>query len=238
MIIPKLLTGLMPMMLGTHTLRIESGVAAVSGMNPDYLAKIDTNTDLDITQVGPWGLDRSLWVGWAYLWLIADSNDVNSPAVILSPSALGGGLILPSGYDRIRYLPYAVYLEGSSAGMRKQVVTAWHSPCMTMYQDQGPDHEISAGPTNGNWESVSLTDLMPTDARVAHLLVTSEVAYGAGGSVWVRTPNSGDGGFPVKANQETYRPVCVSSNENIEVRTSTAARAKLRVIGYSIQTTY
>lgn len=238
-IIPKLLTGLTPLMLDSHTLRIEAGVAAVAGSNPDCWIEIPGNTQLSILSVGPWGLDRPLWVGWAYLWGIADSTGVLPGACILSPSALGGGLIIPPGYDRIRYLPYAVYIKGSSAGMRLQLVTSWPFPCKTIYQDQGIGHQFSAGPTDGAWQTVNLSLWVPTDARLAHLQVYSEAVSGPGGHVFVRTPGCGDGGFALGPDShQTTRFVAMSSNENIEVRTSPLTEIWLRVVGYETLSTY
>ena len=235
---PKMLFGLTPLMLDTHRLRIEAGVAAVSGPSPDCVVEVPSNTVLDITSVGPWGLDRALWVGWAYLWGIADSSGVLPGACILSPSPLGGGVIIPTGYDRIRYLPYAVYIVGSSAGMRLQLVTSWPAPCSITYQDHGTGHEIVVPPTDGAWVDVSLSDYVPTDARLVYLTIQSEIVAGAGGNVWVRTPGCGDGGLGVLPSQQASRFIAMSSDERVQVRTATAAKARLRILGFETLSTY
>ena len=235
---PKMLFGLTPLMLDSHRLRIEMGVAAVSGPSPDCVVDVPTNSVLDITSVGPWGVDRALWTGWAYLWGLADSTGVLPGACILSPSPLGGGLNIPAGYDRIRYLPYAVYIVGSSAGMRLQLVTAWPFPCAVIYQDQNTAHEILVPSTAGAWVDVSMSDFVPTDARLVYLTIQSEILYGAGGNVWVRTPGCGDGGLAVLPNQQASRFIAMSSDERIQVRTATAAQARLRILGFETLSTY
>lgn len=237
-IIPKLISGLTPLMLDSHTLRFECGIAAVSGFTPSCYIENASNTELSILTIGPWGLDRPLWVGWAYLWGIADSTGILPGALILSSASLGGGVIIPTGYDRLRMLPYAVYIKGSSAGLRLQIVTSWPSPARTQYQDVSTTHEIVVPTTNGAWVDLPLNDLVPDGTRVVELMVYSETVSGAGGNVWLRTGTLGDGGFAVGPEDVRERRVILSSTEVIKIRTSTACRARVRVIAYELFSTY
>ena len=238
---PKLISGLTPLQSSTTAIEIQRGVASVAGFTPDTLIEVSADTFLTIDHVGPWGVDRGIavgGVGWWRLWGIADSTGVLPGSMILAPS--GSTLILPPGYNRLRFMGAAYYIKGSTAGMRRQVITSWPSPVSFIYQCQdAAENQIEVPSTASAWVKVSLDHLLPFGiARVAEISFTSVPISGSGGMVWVRTPGWGDGGFGVPSGQQASRRVNTNSINEIEVRTSTAAKCLLRVLGYEILSTY
>lgn len=233
-VIPRLMVGCEPLQVDAFTIEIQSCFAA--NATGDANIVIPADTMMTITNNGAWGVDRSFAgnvPGWWYLWGIGNALGTQS-AMMLSPSPLGGGVILPAGYTRMRFMGAAFYINGSSSGMRRTVLTSWPNPIGFLYQDQGTAHEVVIPSTGGAWQIVDLSDMIPRDARVAYLGI---LATGSG-NVWVRTPNSGDGGFAIPAGEQTTRHVAVSSIREIQVRTAVGASITLRVYGFETLSVY
>lgn len=225
----KYVAGLNPLMLNSRTLRFEIGQCAWSGGNPDGYMVNTSNTELSIDVIGLWGLDRTITAGWWHLWAVG-KTETGENGLTLSLSETQGGLILPDGqpisqstWNRIRKLPYAVRIISPSAGMKKQIVVGWHSPCEVIYQAAGSEQDVSFS-TGGSWERRSLQPLIPKNARVSILDIS--------GNASVRTPGVGDGGPQI--NGQARREIANSSTGEIEVN----GTATVRVAGYKIQETY
>lgn len=235
-VIPRLVVGCEPLQVDSFTIQVRSCTAA-NATGDAYISF--TTTNMHIGNNGAWGVDRSFTgsvPGWWYLWGIGNATGTLN-AMMLSPSWIGGGVILPTGYTRLRYMGAAFYINGSSSGMRKQMIQSWLSPTSFIYQDQSTLHEIDVEPTDGAWVRINLFPLVPQEARIAYVSITAEAAPGSG-SVQVRTPSSGDGGFPIAVGEQTTRDIALSSDTQIEVRTGVGVRAVIRVLGFEIMSVY
>lgn len=83
---------------------IDPGFALSS--DASLLIKVTSALECDITALGKDGLDvGSVAADTDYAqWVIADSSGVNNPASLLSLSFSTGGLTLPTGYDKARFV--------------------------------------------------------------------------------------------------------------------------------------
>lgn len=243
----KTFFGVPPLLIDTHNIQIESGVLAdadeLGYMEFPAVPKADRT--IFIGRIGAWGLDRSLeegGTGWWHLWAIQRSSDGYAAMMLSACETSSCGVALPSGFDRVRKLPGAWYINGSSAGIRKQVLASWPHPAEFVYQDHSTAHEATFE-TGGAWQPVSLIAMVPSNARFAYLIIQAE-RVSSEGYAWVRTPGSGDGGPGVHTNGssgQTSRKVALSSGSagnEIQVRTSAGVRARVRVVGFSILETY
>lgn len=248
-VLRKLITGCTPLKIGTHQIQWEPGL--IANATCDAYMDFSSSNTLSISSVGTWGLDRALWVGWAHAWGIQKSSD-GTCAIVLSPEFLGTPFYSylsqqswASGYDRIRKLPAAWYIAGSSAGMRQQFLEAWPWPTTFAYTENDSTYDLIFD-TGNQWERRSLSTFMPLNARIAYLDVRAEYD-GADGNVIVRTPGSGDGGLKIRgtltSTDSNPRKIIVSSSQAdppvaIEVATSNDTKARIRVVGFGILETY
>lgn len=243
----RLMNGMEPLRTSPYEIQLQRGSAATATPNSPDLMELTASYTLDIRNIGAGGRDYSSPVeeGWHYVWLLYSTTTAETAAVI-SKAELGGDLIIPTGFNRIRKLNSFAFYFSTTTGIRRYVFSNWPNP--TIYNTEAAN-DATYQALDGNataWTRFTLVPLIAPSARIARIQAhVTSIGDGSGGTCYVRTPGLGTGlavgtvSSQVPVRQEAVVELAVSSLGEIEYRCSSPnANLELFVLGFNIQETY
>lgn len=196
----RLLFGCEPDKYSSTKLNINAG--SIGSFYGDYVWDLPQETQIDLTVIGPWGIDKPLVYGQElYVYFIRNpTTDTN--AFMCSGAKYAGDVVYPAGFVFMRKLPWGVMTN-----LGNEVLPNFHLSCWPLPYIRLTDSEYSstwmplAQASNPNWTLLDVSHYLPDNSRLIDINV--EVRFqgsGSAGSAYLSSTGNGSGLFCGSAN--------------------------------------
>lgn len=238
---PRMLAGYDPERVTGTVLRLRAGIAA-DAVGTGFL-RSRVELEIDITRVGPNGLDRGAAIdGEDYFVYLISEEATGRVAGLISSSIVYGGVSVPQGYRLGRKLPFGFVYSSGWGGIPAFHVSYWPSrPKIEITEAE--DSEVWAakiGSASEAWADVDFSGLVPDNARI--VIARFEVSHHASGvgSAFVRSVTSQTIGRRVGSSVvggaphvETFS-IRITSDRKLQARATPGTKLRIFVVGYDM----
>lgn len=235
----RALFGLEPDKLSTNVLRISPGVCYDSYGRFQF--EFPVGGDIDLTNIGLWGMDKAIQPGDLYVYVVRNSSGVYG--MMASQEKFAGDVMPPAGFHVYRKLPFGVVYNPLWDGIPNFHIAGWPRPDIRLTDSEyAPKWSALSNAGSAEWVNVECAPWMPDNARVALLMLESRyLAGGTAGSSYVRSHGGQASGLlvgsvsPGSPFQFMCVPLRVDSLRRFQYRvTGTGCRFYASVLGYSM----
>lgn len=234
----RLLFGLEPDKFSTNILHLNPGSA--SDFYGTNFIHFNSDYTLDLTTVGPGGLDiGTVSNGEYYVYLLQKNVDLSGAAVV-SRSRLQGNVVVPPGYTWIRKLPWGFIYNTAWDGIPNFLIAHWPMPLVrfTDAQYQAPWMACLVSLCRSAlWSAIDLSGWLPDTARAA--VIATEIremgttacsgyisSTGTGTGLWVGSAS------PTQPSTPLSFPIRVTSDRQLFYYVSPGCGLGIEVLGY------
>lgn len=203
---------------------------------------------VDLSTTGENGLDAGAEAGsdWYYLYVIADSSEVNTPKGLFSSvnEADSGSITMPSGYDKKRQLPIAIRNDASSDIIPFSVLQ-WPNRTQIKYevlQTEGAaatvgDTNVLDGGVATSYTNVSLSAFVPPISTLSTLRV-QHAASSTPGTIYLKNAGAASDQFVFLQDSDRYAgqilPMETDSSQDVSYKVISGASCDISVWGFIV----
>lgn len=233
------LFGCEPDKFSTNVLNINPG--SVRDFYGNREAAFPVEKKVDLTRNGLWGLDTGTpQTGNLFLYVLLNPA-TEEIGLMASQSTFMSGVVVPSGFQIERKLPWGVVYNAAWDGIPDFHLTHWPMPMITLTgaEDSGKWRAITQAAAP-DWLDVDLSPWVPDNARFAHMDFECRYLSGSAGSCYVRSYGAQTVGrlvgsvFPAAPSVSHPIALRLTSDRKFQFKTTGDAKLTCYVLGYSM----